>query len=113
MRRLLEELRARGIRLRLAGDQVAFAGPKGAMTPALLRELREQRDDLRDYLLLESRGTAATATRDLTLDPERAIADALEAEGGGGGDLGPDGADLREALGVYAESVERDARPHG
>src|SRR4051812_5476605 len=99
MRRLLEQLAERGIRLRLDGEQVAFSGPKGAMTPELLRALREQRSDLRDYLLLESRratgDTAAEGGGKLTLDPERAIADALEAEGGG--DLGPDGDDLREA----------------
>jgi hypothetical protein len=115
VRRLVDALAERGIRLRLQGDRVEFVGPKGAMTPELLRELREHRDDVRDYLIFESRRSAgdASATHggELLLEPDRIIATAIESEGGG--DLGAEEGDLREALGVYCESVERDARPHG
>lgn len=108
MTELLRELQARGVRLRLDGDGLAFTAPKGAMTPELLRAMRERKDDLRDWLLLEQRGVVGVPT---VFDPERMMAAAAEAEGTD--DYGPEAGALREALGVYAESVERDAQPHG
>ncbi len=110
MNQLLRDLAARGIRLRLRGDELEFVAPKGAMTPELLRELRERKADLRDYLLLERRITEA-APSDLSLDPDRLLDEVMAAEGTS--DLGPEAGSLREALAVYAESVERDAKPHG
>jgi hypothetical protein len=106
---LLDELRRRGIELRLQGEGVAFSGPKGAMTPELLRELRAHKQDLRDWLLLRDRGDSPDLPA--SFDAEALLASAMASEGVD--DLGPDADALKTALSVYAESVERDARPHG
>jgi hypothetical protein len=106
---LLRELEARAIRLRLEGDAIAFSAPKGAMTPELLRALRAHKADLRDWLLLREHGpTPAVPPR---FDPEALLREAMAAEQTD--DLGPEPEALRDALATYAESVERDARPHG
>jgi hypothetical protein len=113
---LLRELRDRGIRLRLKGDEIEFTAPQGAMTTELRRELRACRSELRDYLVFQSLylardpASGGDAVPELSLDPAELLADAARAEGSD--DLGPEAASLREALAVYAESVERDARPH-
>ncbi|HVE82277.1 MAG TPA: sulfotransferase [Myxococcales bacterium] len=107
---LLQELDSRGIRLKLKGEEVEFVGPKGAMTPELLRQLRAHKADLRDYLLLDPGATAA-AGGSLSFDPDQLIAEVMAEEEQRS--LGPEGEALREALGAYARSVEQDARPSG
>lgn len=52
MIQLLHDLQARGVRLRLKGEDIEFVAPKGAMTPDLLTELRGHKPELRNYLLL-------------------------------------------------------------
>jgi hypothetical protein len=106
---LLRELEARRIQLRLEGDGIAFCAPKGAMTPELLRELRAHKADLRDWLLLRDRGP--TPEVPARFEPDALLRDAMAAERTE--DLGPEPEALREALACYADSVERDARPHG
>ncbi|HVX57905.1 MAG TPA: condensation domain-containing protein, partial [Candidatus Saccharimonadales bacterium] len=50
---LLEQLRDRGVALWLDGEQVRFRGPAGALSPALMADLRSAKSDIAALLRAE------------------------------------------------------------
>jgi hypothetical protein len=82
--RLIEELAGRGVRLEVEGNELLCRGPKKALTPEVLAQLKEHKEEILGVL---SKGVTSSERGSTLGEAFRRYRDKKRARGGAAADL--------------------------